>query len=113
MARAKTVKTVDDFISEVNRCNAGRYSIGYDISDEPIEPLRAYIYFDSARREFHPETREKTLVLYSQTAGKEKGCVRVRAVQGVEHIRGNERGNAYAIIAGDGEGKRFVFHLEN
>lgn len=113
MSRAKAVKTVDDFIAEVNRCKAGRYYLGDDVSGNPNEPLSACICFDSARWEFYPETRTKALVLHSQTEGKENGCVRVRAVQGIEHIRGNERGNAYAIIAGDGEGKRYVFCLNN
>lgn len=113
MARVKAVKTVDDFVAEVNRCKAGRYYLGDDVSGNPNEPLSACIRFDSARWEFYPETRTKALVLYSQTEGRENGCVRVRAVQDIEHIRGNEQGNAYAIIAGDGEGNRYVFHLKN
>ena len=113
MAKVKAIKTIDDFIAEVNRCKVGRYYLGNDISGNPNEPLSACIGFDSARWEFYPETRTKVLVLYSQTEGKEKGCLRVRAVQGVEHIRGNEHGNAYAITAGDGGGNRYVFHLSN
>lgn len=109
MTKLKQVRTVDDFIDEVNRCKAGRYDVGY----EPYEPLSACIQFDSARWEYYTEPNTKSLVLYSQNEGTRNGRIRVKDVQGIEHIRGNEIGNAYAIIAGDGEKKRYVFYLDN
>ncbi len=111
--RVKIAKTVDDFIAEVNRCESGLYSVGHDIAGEPVEPLTADICFDSAKWDFYPEANTKTLVLYSQNEGKKNGRILIRDVQGVEHVRGNEYGNAYAIIAGEREPKRYVFYLKN
>ena len=61
MSRAKAVKTVDDFIAEVNRCKAGRYYLGDDVSGNPNEPLSACICFDSARWEFYPKHGQRHL----------------------------------------------------
>lgn len=108
------IKTVDDLIAEVNRCHAGRYEAGMnEATAEATGSLRATIRFDSARWDFFSGLYGyvKTLVLYSQKDGAENGRIRISDVQGIEHIRGNEQGNAYVIIAGNDE--RHLIMLDN
>jgi hypothetical protein len=50
--RATAVKTLDDFIDEVNRCDYGRYEIGANENAQTISTLRATIFFRKARWEF-------------------------------------------------------------
>lgn len=111
--RATAVKTLDDFIDEVNRCDYGRYEIGLNEDTQTVSTLRATIFFKSARWEFIGDSRfaGRTLVLYSNTGGVLSSKIKIDDVQSVELLRGNEFGASYIITAGDINPERHLFSL--
>lgn len=111
--RATSVKTLDDFIDEVNRCDYGRYEIGLNEDTQTISTLRATIFFKSARWEFVGDSRfaGRTLALYSHTGGVLSSKIKIDDVRSVELLRGNEFGASYIITAGDINPERHLFSL--
>ena len=110
MNKAIVVKTVNDFIDLINNSKSGRYEIGQGI-DDIAEPLKATIYFDSAKWVYYPEPKTKCLVLYSEQAGNNKGRISISDVKGVEEIRKGVRGVTVAVIAGNKEQYRYIFYI--
>lgn len=110
MARSKAIHTINEFINLVNESSIGIYEAGQGVDDEN-EPLELYVSFDSAKWAYYPEANTKSLVLFSEAAGKDRGRISISEVQGVEQIRSGEKGVAVAVTAGNREPKRYVFYI--
>lgn len=111
--RATAVKTLDDFIDEVNRCDYGRYEIGANENAQTISTLRATIFFRKARWEFIGDNTfpGRTLALYSDIGGVQADKIKIDDVRSVELLRGNDFGAAYVITAGEINPERHLFSL--
>lgn len=107
----KIAKTLNEFIDEVNNCHYGFYEVGTGI-DDTTEPLTVTVYFDSAKWAYYPKANAKRLVLYSTVDGIMNDRISISDVKSIEHVRGNEFGNAYKIVAGNDNQREYVFMLK-